>query len=68
MNLKLLQEAFKHVIPEQFCASNPRARAHFRKYLRFLTFSILAFFKYKVACDTKLQVNWDEEFISLGSK
>ena len=37
----------------------------FRKYLRILTFSILALFKTSSMRYIKLQLNWDEEFISV---
>jgi len=54
MNMNLLQDAFKQVMPEQFSAKKPQipAREHFRKFLKFLIFSILVLIKTKVACDT----------------
>ena len=43
INLNLLQDDFKHVIPEQVNSSAQKSlkspHAHFGKYLRFLTFS-----------------------------
>ena len=65
MNLNLLQDAFKHIIPEQFCAKKSLipARAHFRKYLILNFFGIIqnkSSMRY-----IELQVNWDEEFISV---
>ena len=66
--LNLLQGAFKHVIPKQFCTKKPPIPRACASYKRF---EILNFFNFGIIQNNssmryiKLQVNLDEEFISV---